>query len=69
MKKNSDEIAKLLESDNESDNWSEKTIEGDEINPLIENELDENMNLSMMVRKPIQLKTTKSLGEIKNDIQ
>ena len=53
MKKNSDEIAKLLESDNESDNWSEKTIEGDEINPLIENELDENMNLSMMVRKPI----------------
>ena len=69
MKKNYDEIAKLLESDNESDNWSEKTIEGDEINPLIENELDENMNLSMMVRKPIQLKTTKSLGEIKNDIQ
>ena len=69
MKKNSDEIAKLLESDNESDNWSEKTIEGDEINPVIENELDENMNLSMMVRKPIQLKTTKSLGEIKNDIQ
>ena len=69
MKKNSYEIAKLLESDNESDNWSEKTIEGDEINPLIENELDENMNLSMMVRKPIQLKTTKSLGEIKNDIQ
>ena len=69
MKKNSDEIAKLLESDNESDNWFEKTIEGDEINPLIENELDENMNLSMMVRKPIQLKTTKSLGEIKNDIQ
>ena len=58
-----------MESDNESDNWSEKTIEGDEINPLIENELDENMNLSMMVRKPIQLKTTKSLGEIKNDIQ
>ena len=46
-----------------------RKIEGDEINPLIENELDENMNLSMMVRKPIQLKTTKSLGEIKNDIQ
>ena len=59
MKKNSDEIAKLLESDNESDNRSEKTIEGDEINPVIENELDENMNLSMMVRKPIQLKTKK----------
>ena len=48
-----------MESDNESDNWSEKTIEGDEINPVIENELDENMNLSMMVRKPIQLKTKK----------
>ena len=59
MKKNSDEIAKLLESDNESDNSSEKTTEGDEINPVIENELDENMNLSMMLRKPIQLKTKK----------
>lgn len=59
MKKNSDEIAKLLESDNESNNWSEKAIEGDEINPVIENELDENMNLSMMLRKPIQLKTKK----------
>ena len=44
MKKNADEIAKLLESDNESDNRSEKTIEGDAINQLIENELDENMN-------------------------
>ena len=65
MKKNADEIAKLLESDNESDNRSEKTIEGDAINQLIENKLDENMNSSMMVRKPIHLKTKISLGEIK----
>ena len=44
-------------------------MEEDEINPVTENELDENMNLSMMVSEPIQLKTTKSLGEIKIDIQ
>ena len=40
-------------------------LEGDAINQLIENELDENMNSSMMVRKPIHLKTKISLGEIK----
>ena len=44
--KNSDEIAKLLKSDNESDHCSEKTMEVDEINTVIESKLDESINLT-----------------------